>query len=318
MKTENANGSNYKDEGSPLVTVAIVFYDAMPHFPLAVCSVLEQSFTNFELILIDDGSRDGSVDYAKSILDKRVRVYSDGLNRKLNFRLNQSVVLARGKYYFRMDADDVMFPTRIADQLEILQRCGDDVVVGSAAICINQAGFVTGLRVARRHPKGAYEARHAFVHPTVAASTAWFRNNPYSEDFVFHRSQDAELWTRTFHSSHFINISRPLLFYRDAGTIKLESYIGSSLGMLLIASRYRKFTKLGAALWASAELGKCWLVALSSIFGFSGLLRRARDKDMEFGAMQEGRLLLAGLAARAKAHRQAWVDSREAAGLHGD
>lgn len=262
------------------MSIAIVFLNAMPHFPLAVYSVLSQTFSRFELILLDDGSTDGSLEFAKSLTDDRVRVVADGRNLKLNVRLNQSVSLARGRYYFRMDADDVMAPRRVEEQLKILRAHDDNTVVGSGAICIDSSNGITGIRGASRTPRGAYQARHAFIHPSVAAATTWFRNNPYSNEFIFHRSQDAELWVRTFNSSRFIGLERPLVFYRDPGNIKVENYIGTALGLLVIALRQSRRSKLVALTWCAIELVKCWIVVAFSLFGFTHLLVSRRQRTL--------------------------------------
>lgn len=292
----------------PEVTIAIVFFNAMPHFPLAVHSVLCQSFTRFELILLDDGSTDGSLEFAKSIADSRVRVVSDGRNLKLNIRLNQTVTMARGKYYFRMDADDVMVPHRVEEQLKVLRAHDENTVVGSSAIHIDNLNNITGLRAAKLSPRNTYEARHAFIHPSVAASTAWFRRNPYSNEFVFHRSQDAELWVRTYNDSHFISIPRPLVFYRDPGQIKVENYIGTSLGLTIIALRQSPKSTIFATSWAAIELFKCWMTITLSLYGLTHLLVSRRKKALSAAQRNEYKALLQDLEKGSSA-----LSAREAA-----
>ena len=79
----------------------------------AICSVLNQSYIDWELLLLDDGSTDESLNIAKSFTDGRIKIISDGMNRGLIYRLNESINMARGKFYARMDADDIMHPDRI-------------------------------------------------------------------------------------------------------------------------------------------------------------------------------------------------------------
>ena len=104
----------------PYVTIGIPIYNAESTLIDAVRSVFAQTHKNWELILVDDGSTDRSLEIAKSIDDPRVTVYSDGENRKLAGRLNQLVSMAKHDFIARMDADDMMAPNRIETLLKIL------------------------------------------------------------------------------------------------------------------------------------------------------------------------------------------------------
>lgn len=265
---------------SPTVTIAIVFYNAMPFFRRAVESCFAQTFTDFELLLIDDGSTDGSLEYAQSLTDPRVRLMSDGTNRKLNVRLNESIRLAKGIYYARMDADDVMFPWRIEHQVSLLQRHGD-CFLGGAAIIIDQSGKILGARgLTSRKPRTIAEAKHLFIHPTVIAPKKLFIENLYSENFLFHRSQDAELWTRVWKNVPCRQDSRPILFYRDGGNLGVENYLGSSLGICAIGYRSDDLGKFGKVAWCTRELLKCIVVVSVAIFGWQRFLLRQRNQPV--------------------------------------
>jgi glycosyltransferase involved in cell wall biosynthesis len=160
---------------NPKVTVGISFKNPGGYFELAVKSVFAQTFTEWELILIDDGSNDNSLEFAKNINDRRVRVYSDGESKGLNIRLNQMVQLATTPYFFRMDADDIMHHQRLEKQYQVLSQYDDSqaVVIGSAAYSIDDTSSVVGLRHAKLSQHTNFNARHSFIHPTVAAKTAW-------------------------------------------------------------------------------------------------------------------------------------------------
>ncbi len=242
----------------PLVTIGISYRNPGRHFRLAIQSVFAQTFTDWELLLVDDGSTDGALDFVKSLVDSRVRSISDGHSRNLNIRLNQMVALARGRFFFRMDADDIMSPRRVARQLEVLTASGENTVVGSAAWSIDEDSKIVGRhRIDLSRQFVGFEARHSFVHPTVAARTDWFLANPYSESFVFHRSQDAELWCRTSKHTTFINIQEPLLYYRE-GSVSYPNYLGTTLGILALTRTYARTR--GEFLWLSArEMAKCWI-----------------------------------------------------------
>src|SRR5438045_1632919 len=96
--------------GNILVSIGISFQNARATLADAVRSVLAQTCRDWELLLVDDGSSDGSLELARRIEHPRIQVISDGVNQGLASRLNQIALLARGTYLARMDADDLMHP----------------------------------------------------------------------------------------------------------------------------------------------------------------------------------------------------------------
>src|SRR5690242_569481 len=107
---------------SPVVTIGLPFYNNRSTLELAIKSVIAQTYSNWNLILLDDGSTDGSREIAKNYVDDdKISLISDGINKGLICRLNQLAHLATGKYLARMDADDLMDPERIKKQVEYLE-----------------------------------------------------------------------------------------------------------------------------------------------------------------------------------------------------
>lgn len=261
------------------MSIGISFKDPGKYFPLALKSVFCQDFQDWELILVDDGSTDGSTALALGLKDERVRVYSDGTNKNLNKRLNEMVALARAPVFVRMDADDVMVPTRLRRQYEMLASMDADTVLGSGAYSIDADSNVKGLR--KTHPAQArgFGVRHSFIHPTVAAHTDWFRRNPYSESFIYHRSEDAELWCRTAAASKFVVMPEPLLFYREDGPQSLERYLGTSLGVLYLLQRDFRHPTLPYLGRLMLELGKIFWYCAPKPAGLRNLHLRNRWTD---------------------------------------
>lgn len=253
----------------------------MPFLPFAVRSTLRQTMGDFELILLDDGSTDSSLEYARSLEDPRVRVISDGLNLKLNIRLNQIVDLAKGEFFCRMDADDIMMPKRLERQIEICRRkTNEKYVIGSKAITIDSKNNIIGIRKVRKSIKNSYQARTAFIHPTVLAKTNWFRENRYNEEFVFHRSQDAELWLRTWKTTEFVILEEPLLFYRENDKINVENYVGTGLGLVIMGIRNEKYGIEKKMAWVLLELIKIWVVVSLSLYKNTGALINRRSNKL--------------------------------------
>jgi hypothetical protein len=265
----------------PTVTIGIAFRDPGEDFTLAIKSVFAQTFTDWELLLCDDGSADGSAAFARSLADRRVRVVSDGLCKTLAIRLNQMVSAARGDFFFRMDADDVMHPDRLCTQLNAFAHRADSVI-GSSAYAIDARSHVTGLKPALRAQANGFGARHSFHHSTVAARTEWFRRNPYTEVPTFYRSEDAELWCRTRVSSRFEQLEEPLMYIREVGVFSITKYIGTAMGTMNLAQQYGR-TKLDCLCLTTRELGKLWLMcALHGAGRADWVIRRrgiALDRD---------------------------------------
>jgi glycosyltransferase involved in cell wall biosynthesis len=218
----------------PFVTIGIPFYKDALYLRYAIQSVINQTYTNWELILMDDGSADGSLDIAKSFSDPRVRVVSDGANKGLPARLNEIVTLANGDYVARMDADDIMAIDRIEKQVSYLQSHPEIDVIGCSAMVIDDKNCIT-------HSVNQEGITGGFIHPTIMTRTQWFKDNPYDERQ--RRCQDYELWLRTSGNSVFYNMPDPLLFYREFETLSLMKQLAAHNALMPVFSNYRKYGK---------------------------------------------------------------------------
>lgn len=221
---------------APTVSIGLPFVNDRRTILASIRSVFAQTYADWELILIDDGSRDGTLGLARSIDDPRVQVHSDGVNRGLAARLNQIAALARGIYLARMDADDIMHPERIARQVAYLETNPTVDVVGTGAILIDKSGAPFAKRPARFEPAAWSVVRSAqLVHPSVMARSCWFQSNPYHGGYP--RAEDHELWCRSWKAGCAIaEIPEYLLFYRYE--FALSKQIGSYHGDRRIVSDY--------------------------------------------------------------------------------
>lgn len=218
----------------PLVTIAIPIFNAERHLRYSIQSVLNQTYKSFELILLNDGSTDSSMDIARSFNDKRIKIIDDGVNRGLIYRLNQSTKISEGKYYARMDADDIMYITRIEEQVDFMEKHPEIDLIGSSIMTIDDKNNIVGSGFSKGKVSG-------FVHPTVMGKTSWFWNNPYAS--WAERAEDTELWLRTYNISHFWSLEKPLLFYREYGVSSVSKYIKSQKTLLKICSNYKEYGK---------------------------------------------------------------------------
>lgn len=182
----------------------------------AVRSIQSQTFRDWELIVIDDGSSDDSCKVVESLREPRVRLIREGKRAGLAARLNQAVGLSRGKFIARMDADDVCFPDRLRRQVTYLRRQpGIDVLGCGAVVFADDARLLGELPVGLSHE--AITAHpfqgFAFPHPTWCGRAEWFRANPYDARLL--KTQDQDLLLRTFRHSRFAALDDVLVGYRQ-------------------------------------------------------------------------------------------------------
>lgn len=220
-----------------LISVGIPFFNAEQFLSKAIESVISQSYDNWELLLLDDGSNDGSLKIAKGFeqQDNRIKVFSDGKNKGLGARLNELAALSNGEYIARMDADDIMHPNRLETQLQTLKDNPNIDVLGTNAYVIDENDLVFGMRY--KENSGLIKVEH-FIHPTIMAKKQWFIDNPYDEKAI--RIEDAELWYRTKNKNNFMIINEPLLFYREFGGEYYKKYFLASKCKNYILSKYYK------------------------------------------------------------------------------
>ncbi|HTZ60737.1 MAG TPA: glycosyltransferase family 2 protein [Acidobacteriaceae bacterium] len=200
---------------NPAITVAMPFYNSAPTLELSVRSLLNQTCGDFELLLCDDGSEDHSFTIANSFNDPRVICWSDGRRRRLAARLNECIDRARGRYLARMDADDISYPDRFAQQLNFLRTHRDVDMCGAGAVVFSRHG----------RPLWRYSPplEHAAItcapfrgfplwHPLWMGRIEWFRHWRYDETAWL--AQDQELLLRSYRHSRFANLPLILLGYR--------------------------------------------------------------------------------------------------------
>ena len=201
---------------NPLISVLMPVYNGEKYLREAIDSVLAQTYTNFELLLINDGSTDSSKDIILSYSDPRIRYIENEQNLKLIATLNKGIDLAKGDYIARMDADDVCMPNRLLTQLRFMQKHPQIDMCGSWALRINSAGQITG-KIKNIHTPGLLSCvtffTCPFVHPVTFFKSEVLKNNLYSIEAL--HTEDTELWNRLRQRGYrFANIRKYLLKYR--------------------------------------------------------------------------------------------------------
>lgn len=204
---------------SPIVSVIMPVYNAQRYVAAAVRSILDQTFRDFEFLILDDGSTDRS----RSILqryaatDPRIRLISRG-NRGFVVTLNELVQQAQGEYLARMDADDVALPDRLALQVDFLQAHPTVVCVGGAQDWIDAAD-----RILLHHPEAtdnatiqqlALSGQTPINHPSaLMRRSAVLQVGGY--DATMYPAEDLDLWLKLGEQGELANLPQTVLCYRQ-------------------------------------------------------------------------------------------------------
>lgn len=183
---------------SPKVSVIIPVYNRERYIAAAIDSILAQSFTDFELLLIDDGSTDNSVAVMQAYTDPRVRLVCNESNRGIPKTRNRGIELACSEYIAMLDSDDVALPHRLAKQVAFLDRHQDYAVVGSWATVMKQEGRPPRRIGILPVSPGDVQSRLLFhcslTQSSIMTRTAVLRAYRYREQYVV--CEDFDLWVR--------------------------------------------------------------------------------------------------------------------------
>lgn len=227
----------------PLVTIGIPFYNSELFIKNAIQSVINQTYKNWELILIDDGSTDKSLEFAKEFVDPRITIYSDNNNLGLIVRLNQIIFLAKGKFIARMDSDDVMHFERIETQVNyMLSNPACDVLATNYYVIDKNNKIIGDRNEKQKSLKSKLDILKfgGLPHPTVMGKQKWFQDNLY--DVNCNRFEDFELWYRTVSFSNFHILDKNLFFYRSVGIPTFIKYKQTNDGIVsLLIKELRKY-----------------------------------------------------------------------------
>ena len=236
-----------------MVTIGIPVYNADRYLKNAIDSVLSQTFRDFEVLITIDGAKDDSADIAYRYTDPRIRTIISDENRGVAYRINQQVQMARGNFFARMDADDIMFPDRIEKQVKFMHENPEIDVIGSQAVIIDGDNKIIGFRKSDTvFSSSSIRKKILFIHPTVFGRTDWFRKNPYSEDLT--GVEDFYLWNMTFRRSRFHVLDIPLMFYRDPPVTLNSTYIARQKQMRRALIRLHRNSFMSACMFCEFYL----------------------------------------------------------------
>ncbi len=197
------------------VSVIMSVHNCEEYLTESIESILNQTFKDFEFIIINDGSTDNTAEILENYNDSRIRLYTQK-NMGLTKSLNKAIGLSKGRYIARMDADDVALPERLQKQLDFLELHPDIGMIGTYNLVIDGQGKVIEKKV---YPVSDNELRKALIryNPFLHASVMIRREvlevvGFYNENK--RRGQDYELWFRIANQFKFANIPEILMLQR--------------------------------------------------------------------------------------------------------
>jgi glycosyltransferase involved in cell wall biosynthesis len=231
-------------DNQPLVSVILPVYNAERFLRMAIESILNQSYRNIELIIVNDCSKDESLNIANEYgkHDSRVIVKSNFVNLKLAKTLNRAISLSNGKYLARMDADDISAPTRIEKQVRAMEENQNIAVVGCDIAIIDENDRAIGFRKYLEFDKEIKKKLFffsPFCHPAIMIRRKAI-DSAGVYDHLYNPAEDYELYFRLGAVGNFMNLKEVLFTYR---IVENSMTLGSTRNMedktIEIREKYR-------------------------------------------------------------------------------
>ena len=199
----------------PKVSVILPIYNSEKYLKKSIQSILDQSFSDFEIIAINDGSTDNSLSILESFHDQRIKIFHNIKNIGISASLNFGIQNSSGEYIARMDADDICLSNRLKNQTYFLDQNLNVDVVGSY---FKTFGYTIPRKICPslqdNHIKAGLLFNAVLGHPVVMMRKESFLSNKLKYDSNYDGAEDYELWVRSSSKLCFANIPQVLLLYR--------------------------------------------------------------------------------------------------------
>lgn len=198
----------------PKVSVIMPAYNAEKFIAEAIRSILNQSFTDFEFIIIDDCSTDKTVQIINSFDDKRICFIKNGTNQGVANTLNKGIEIAQGKYIARMDSDDISLPLRLEKQVQFLDEHSDIAIVGSDIEIFGFEHCFLNFSVNPGQLKVDLIFNTCYAHPSIMIRKQVLNEKNFRYNPEYSKMEDYDLWIRISREYKLSNVPNVLLKYR--------------------------------------------------------------------------------------------------------
>lgn len=199
-----------------LISVIIPAYNAQNYISLAVESILNQTYKDIEVIVVNDGSTDNTLNILKNLekTDSRLKVINFPENKGLTAALNAAIEEAEGQYMARMDADDISLSRRLEKQIKYLKEHPSVIAVGTQAALIDKDNKIFGYKKFPTDTKRLHDMIMEVMpmqHPTIMTYTKIMKKEKYEDQPT---AEDVGLFMRLLNYGDFANIDEILFHYR--------------------------------------------------------------------------------------------------------
>lgn len=200
-----------------LISVLLPVYNSEKYLPQAIESILNQTYTNFELIIFNDGSTDKSGEIINQYSDSRIKVITNPHNKGLVHNLNVGIEISNGKYIARMDADDISLPGRFEKQVDLLEKNEDIGICGTWFKLFDEKGYTKILMHPEKHDEIVLTMM--LKHNAIGHPTAMFRKDLFDSKKIIYKqdyfkAEDYKLWTEASIHTKLANLQEVQLLYR--------------------------------------------------------------------------------------------------------
>ena len=228
------------------ISVIMGIYNCEATLAMAIESVMAQTYTDFELIMCDDGSTDGTYGIALSYAERfdNVKVLKNEKNMRLAYSLNHCLSVASGEFIARMDADDVSCPTRFEKQVRFLTDHPEIDLVGTS-LAVKDGDKLLYNRIYPYDPiKNVYLTASPFAHPTVMMrKTVLDALGGYRVSPETMRCEDLDLWFRFAIAGYKgVNLPEPLYLYQESLSDYKKRTVKAAIGIRRVCLKYYKQT----------------------------------------------------------------------------
>lgn len=201
---------------NPKITILMPVYNGEKYLREAIKSILNQTFNDFELLIINDGSSDQSEKIIKSFIDSRIRLITNKKNLGLVDTLNIGFKEAKGKYIARMDQDDISLSPRLKKQYNFMENNPE---IGISGTWVKKIGkkmsFISKYYTGHNELFAYLLFGTPFAHPSVIIRKDIIEPNNLFYNHKYKNAEDIELWSRAFKLTKIANIPEILLYYRS-------------------------------------------------------------------------------------------------------
>jgi len=198
----------------PLISVLMPTFNSGAYLQDAIASVLNQTHTNLQLLILDDGSKDDTLTLAGKFEDSRIEVFSSTENMGQSLQLNKGIQLSKGEYISIMHSDDIMFPGKLAQQLDYLQR---NPLIGVCGCNVQLIGDRTDTWLYPEDDQACKDSLLVsvpFAHPAVMMRRSILSGMETVYTPGLAAAEDYDLWVKLANKTNFGNVQQVLLQYR--------------------------------------------------------------------------------------------------------